>query len=278
MTRIKAALIHLAISATIAVAISAFLLLAWYPPPYFSAAGALHLTVVILVVDLVLGPLLTLIVFKSGKPSLKFDLGVIALMQVGALVYGLSVVVESRPVYLVAAMDRFELVAANEVYLDPPPAPDYRRLPWLAPELVAAMLPADADSRSYLLQQTLAGKPDLHARPAYYQPYATAAARLYANSRSLAALVEQRPGQRAEVLQWLQRHGGIGLTEARYLPLVLRERNMVMVLDPRSQRPLGALDIAPDWSDSAVQHPPATEVAAGPRAKLTPGVTTENDK
>ena len=101
MSRWKAAGIHLSISAFIGLVVGALLLGVWYPPPFFHAAGADVLVVLLVGVDVVLGPLLTLIVFKSGKRGLKFDLALIGTMQAVALVYGMSVVLESRPVFLV---------------------------------------------------------------------------------------------------------------------------------------------------------------------------------
>src|SRR4029078_12975478 len=110
MSRWKAAGIHLSISLLIGLIVGALLFGVWYPPPYFHAAGADQLVLLLVSVDIVLGPLLTLVVFKSGKWGLKFDLTLIAVMQTIALVYGLSVVLRSRPVFLVAAVDRFVLV------------------------------------------------------------------------------------------------------------------------------------------------------------------------
>ena len=104
MSRWKAAAIHLSISAAIGLVVGALLLLVWYPPPYFHAAGADQLVLLLVGVDLVLGPLLTLILFRSGKKGLKFDLAMIAVLQTTALVYGLSVVLQSRPVFLVSAV------------------------------------------------------------------------------------------------------------------------------------------------------------------------------
>ena len=115
MSRWKAAAIHLSISAAIGLVVGALLLLVWYPPPYFHAAGADQLVLLLVGVDLVLGPLLTLILFRSGKKGLKFDLAMIAVLQTTALVYGLSVVLQSRPVFLVSAVDRFVLVSASEI-------------------------------------------------------------------------------------------------------------------------------------------------------------------
>src|SRR4051812_12853702 len=111
MTRWKAAAIHSLISVAVGLIAGALLLGLWYPPPYFHAAGAQELILLLVGVDLVIGPLLTLIVFRWGKPGLAFDLTVISLLQAAALVYGLAIVLQSRPVFLVATVDRFVLVS-----------------------------------------------------------------------------------------------------------------------------------------------------------------------
>jgi hypothetical protein len=64
----------------------------WYPPPYFEVDGGWRILRILAGVDVVVGPLLTLILFKPGKPGLKFDMTCIALMQIGALVYGGTII------------------------------------------------------------------------------------------------------------------------------------------------------------------------------------------
>ncbi len=115
MSRWKAASIHLSISIAVGLLVFALLFLVWFPQPYFDAAGGQHLILVLLGVDLVLGPLLTLILFKSGKKGMLFDLYLIGLVQSAALVYGMHVIVQARPAFIVAAIDRFNVVAANEL-------------------------------------------------------------------------------------------------------------------------------------------------------------------
>src|SRR5262245_30915782 len=98
MSRWKAAGIHLLLSAAIAAAVVIFMLTVWYYWPLFEAAGGSRLILILVGVDVTLGPLITLIVFKSGKKSLKFDLTVIALFQVAALIYGIYTFYLARPV------------------------------------------------------------------------------------------------------------------------------------------------------------------------------------
>ena len=102
MSRWKAAAIHLSISALIGLATAALVFGVWFPPPYSHAAGADRLILLLLGVDIVVGPLLTLIVYRHGKWGMRFDLWVIALLQAGAFLYGMSVVLTSRPVFVVA--------------------------------------------------------------------------------------------------------------------------------------------------------------------------------
>ena len=80
MSRWKAAGIHLSISLAIGLLVGALLFGVWYPPPYFHAAGADELILLLVGIDIVLGPLMTLVIFRSGKRGLKFDLTVIGLV------------------------------------------------------------------------------------------------------------------------------------------------------------------------------------------------------
>ena len=88
LNRWKASALHLALSAAIGVAVVALMLALWYPQPYFAAMGGDTLILLLIGVDVVIGPLITLIVFDPKKKSLRFDLAVIAVLQLAALVYG----------------------------------------------------------------------------------------------------------------------------------------------------------------------------------------------
>ncbi|MFV1992657.1 MAG: hypothetical protein ACC635_02040 [Acidiferrobacterales bacterium] len=56
-----------------------------------------------LFVDVVLGPLLTFIVFNYKKPRNKiiFDLSIIVVIQIGALIWGVNAIYNGRPVVIV---------------------------------------------------------------------------------------------------------------------------------------------------------------------------------
>ena len=110
ISRWKAAGLHLLISVFVAILAGSLIYFVWYPPPYFKVAGGNNLMLLIMGVDVVVGPLLTLTIFKAGKKGLRFDLTVIALLQITAFCYGLRVIALARPVFVVAAVDRFVLL------------------------------------------------------------------------------------------------------------------------------------------------------------------------
>jgi hypothetical protein len=246
MSRWKAAAIHLLISAAIGLIVGALLLLVWYPAPFFHAAGADVLVILLVSVDLVLGPLLTLVVFKSGKKGLKFDLTLIALMQSAALVYGLSIVLLSRPVFLVAAVDRFVLVSASEIDaadLAKGSRPEFRSLSFTGPRIAGSRIPSTWQERNKVLFSGAAGK-DIDKYPEYYVDYGANAADLLKRAKPLDALKTADTGQRT-ALDHAIAHAKESADRVVWVPLVARKANMVMLLDHDSGETLGAVAINP---------------------------------
>ena len=87
--RIKFFLGHLFISLVIALLVMSFVFFVWYPLPLATAVGVTHIFLMMLVIDVIIGPLLGLFVYKEGKTSLKFDLSIIIAIQTSALCYGI---------------------------------------------------------------------------------------------------------------------------------------------------------------------------------------------
>jgi hypothetical protein len=114
MNRWKAFALHFAISVVIFLLLLAVILAYWYPGILFSIDGGWTGLRIVIAVDLVLGPLLTLIVFKPGKPGLKFDLICIGLFQAVCLTGGMWIVYNERPVALVLAYDTLYSLAQGD--------------------------------------------------------------------------------------------------------------------------------------------------------------------
>ncbi len=170
MTRWKAFGIHLAISFVIFAVLVALIYCVWYPGEMIQLGGWQGVRIVA-GVDLVLGPLLTLIVFNSAKKSLKWDLSAIAALQVSCLAVGVWIVYQERPLYQVFSVDGVHVLNVKnfETY-----AIDQERLPEFgdgAPMLVYLDLPeGDADVAAVRMVTEFVEEKPLEYRVDLYKP------------------------------------------------------------------------------------------------------------
>ena len=200
LNRWQAAGIHLALSVVIAATVLASLLLVWYPQPYFRLAGGAGLMLILIGVDVVLGPAMTLVVFNPAKKSLRVDLSIIAALQIAALAYGIFVIAQARPAYVVFAGDRFTVVGANTIDPESLAAarPPYDALPVDGPRLVGARMPSSAAEREKVMM-LLASGIDLPALPRYYVPYEDIVPDLKAKALPLDELAKRKPDVQAAI-------------------------------------------------------------------------------
>lgn len=246
LSRWKAAGLHLLISVVIAALTGSLIYFVWYPPPYFQIAGGSTLMPLIMSVDVVIGPFLTLTVFKAGKKGLKFDLAVIAMLQIGAFCYGIHVIAGARPVFVVAEVDRFVVVAADEVDdkdLREAKQPQFSTRSWTGPQLVGVIVPKQGADVFGLAISASAGK-DVDKFPKYYVPYAQVADGLMAHSHPLATLIKKQTAQ-ASLIERFVAHSGESLADLAYLPLKGRLTSYTMVVSTKTHQPLAALAVDP---------------------------------
>lgn len=111
--RYQAFAVHMAISLVIFFILLVWITQYWYPGILFDTGNGWKAIGMIVGIDLILGPLLTLIVFNHNKNSLKFDLTVIALVQTAALIYGTWTIYHSRPIALAFIYQSFSTIYAN---------------------------------------------------------------------------------------------------------------------------------------------------------------------
>ena len=111
--RYQAFAVHMAISLVIFFILLVCITQYWYPGILFDTGNGWKAIGMIVGIDLVLGPLLTLIVFNHNKSSLKFDLAIIALVQTAALVYGTWTIYTSHPLAIAHINTSFVTLHAN---------------------------------------------------------------------------------------------------------------------------------------------------------------------
>ena len=249
VSRPRAFLSHLAFSAVVVGAVCALIFFVWYPHPYFQAVGAWNVLRVLIGVDLVVGPVLTLILFKPGKRGLKFDLAFIACVQVAALVYGITVIYRERPYFNVFNVDRFSVHSYRDVDRDQwNAALAAGRLdakPQLGPALVVAVRPTDPAAAQRLLEETAGGgKPDIDRRPEFWSRYEEQAAQVVARQRPLTALRAARPESAGAIVALAAR---LGLPEDRlgFVPMIAKNRDVSAVVDAHTGELLEIIDVDP---------------------------------
>jgi len=113
--KLKASGTHFFFSAVIIFAFVALAYYVWFTPAFFTVLGALTPLKILVLVDVVIGPLLTFVVYKKGKKTLKMDMAVIILIQVAALVYGAYSTYQGRPVLMYMDENSYGLVLQKDL-------------------------------------------------------------------------------------------------------------------------------------------------------------------
>ena len=141
--KLKAFALHFSVSLVIVLISALIVWFVWYPAPLYKASGVNSIFMIVLGIGLIVGPLLSFIVSKPNKKSLKFDLFVIVVLQLAAFFYGLYQVYDGRPAWIAYNVDRFDLVRNNEIdnrkLLEALPA--YLQVSNSGPLYVAAIIP-----------------------------------------------------------------------------------------------------------------------------------------
>ncbi|AEG94846.1 TfpX/TfpZ family type IV pilin accessory protein [Ramlibacter tataouinensis] len=243
--RARAMAIHLAISAAVAALAAMFVFGLWYPYPYREISGGRELFLLLVTVDVILGPLITFAIFNQAKPraELRRDLTVVGLLQLAALAYGLWIVAIARPVHLVFEIDRYRVVHAIDVPAELlPSSPDkVVSFSWTGPKLMAVRPFASEEEKMEATMAALQGV-DLGARPDLWEPYEQAQPRVLAASKPVTDLLGRFPAHAAEIDKVLGRMNrpAAGVS---YLPMVGRKSFWTVLVDARTAEVLAYLPI-----------------------------------
>ena len=243
--RLRASGIHLGISLTIAVMAAALVFGVWYPYPYSEISGGRELFLLVVTVDVILGPLITLAVFNREKPrtELRRDLACVGLIQLAALVYGLWTVAVARPVHLVFEIDRFRVVHAIEIepeLLNRAPK-DINVMPWTGPSLLSVRAFKDSNESFDATMAALKGA-NIAARPDLWQSYAAGVPDVLKAAKAVADLKTRFPQQAANIDQVLQKASKSPQT-LLYVPMAGRKSFWTVFVDPTTAEVLATMPL-----------------------------------
>ena len=247
MGRLQASAIHLLGSGLIALVSAIAVFLFWYPGLLGYASGVASIFLLLLAVDVVAGPFVTLIVFDRKKKELKRDLIVVVFFQVLALLYGLNALFVARPVYLVFNSDRFDVVYANDISdaeIAKAVSLKYRSLPWTGPKLVAAKLPDDIAERNEILFSAVGGGPDVQHMPKYYKPYDDLMTAVAGRVQPLSMLREINNEKKIEVEELIKKYAELKV-EVGFVPLKARVNDLSVLINKSSGEIVEIVDLKP---------------------------------
>jgi hypothetical protein len=239
--RICAFLIHFSASSVLALMAAAVVFFVWYPAPMHLAVGVTAIFVLILGVDVVMGPVLTLIVFNKGKKNLRFDLSVIVACQLVAFAYGLWTVAEGRPAWAVFNVDRFDIVQACCVdyrKADQIPA-NYRHPSWFGPGWVSAKVPTDVEARNTMTFEAVFGHVDLPQRADLYKPLSAEAEQIRAKAFPMERLLKFNSAEEVQAVRqrWPQADS--------WLPMMSKAKSLTVLLHRETAEVVAVVDLRP---------------------------------
>jgi hypothetical protein len=191
-------------------------------------------------VDVVLGPLMTLIIARSTKPRhvLARDIAVIVAVQLCALGYGTVSLWHGRPLYFAYSETVLQMVQAYDIddrewevgsKQNPELAPHWYSLPrW-----IWAPLPQDQQEQKKIVASTYVGGDDVISMPRYFKHWEQGVPYLRTQLKN-ADDVAYFSKQEKHVLKERMRAAGLATDQMDAIPLTGRGHPLLAVLDPNS--------------------------------------------
>ena len=242
--KLAAFAIHFVLTALLAAVAAALIFLVWFPDPLQTMVGGTDLFMLVVGCDLVLGPLMSLVIYNSRKSrrKLAIDYGIVGVIQIAALVYGVWVVAGARPVYVAFSKDRIEVVTALEITAAELAAardPRYGALPWAGPRHVFIDVPAS--ERTDAMFESLVGNEE-YKRPRFFVPYEERIPVILGRARKLETLTTKFPATKAGIDAAVQEFD-LPPEQLRWLPAHHSKGFWMAVVDAQTGWPVGYLPL-----------------------------------
>jgi hypothetical protein len=181
---------------------------------------------------------------RKSRRALVFDYTVIAILQIGALVYGVYSVSQNRPVFVAFVKDRIEVIAAGEIDQQGWQEAAGSQFPspsWTGPRLVATYVrPEDINDA---LEGGLTGR-DIGMRPKFFVDYATQVETIKGQIRDLPGL-ERRHREATPLVQAALAELGSPADELGWVPVKHTRGFWTALMDRKTGFPVKYLPIDP---------------------------------
>ena len=238
--RLKAFSLHLLSSATVLTLILSCLYFGWYRWPGWYLTDVTRVVLVMVCVDVVLGPTLTLIIAnqKKSRRELTRDIGIIVVVQLCALGYGSVSLWSGRPLYYAFSESVLQLVQAYDIdaneaklgrELNPTLAPHWYSLPrW-----VWAPLPQDPDEREKIVGAAISGGDDVISMPRYFKSWEEGMPSLRSQLKKVDDVAYFAKSEKKK-LKDKMKAAGMADDQLNTMPLTGRGYPLLAVFDPAS--------------------------------------------
>jgi hypothetical protein len=236
--RLKLFSLHLLTSATVLTLILGSLYLGWYRWPGWHLTDVTQVVLVMVCVDVVLGPTLTLIIANKNKPrrELARDIGVIVVVQLCALIYGSVSLWNGRPLYYAFSENILQLVQAYDI--DAAEAETARRensrlAPhWYSlPRWIWAPLPQNAEESQKIVASAVTGGDDVVSLPKYFKPWEDGLPSLRSQLKKVDDVAYFAKSEKKK-LKDRMRAAGLPDDQLNTMPLTGRGHPLLAVFDP----------------------------------------------
>ncbi len=241
--KLKASAIHLGLSILLVGLVIGSIIFFFFPHMFISVTDFKEVAAIIISVDLILGPILTFVVFQPKKKSLKFDLSVVAAIQLTALVYGAYALYQVHPVFITFNVDRFTIVNARDA--DPENAlyDEYKVSKLSTAKFAFAKLPEDSEKIKELTLTAAQGGRDLDQRIEYYEPYENHIDQILAKSLDREIILTAAKSDK-NIKSFIDKNLN-NIDEFVFLPINSAKKDAIIVLDRQTAQPIATINSDP---------------------------------
>ncbi len=231
--KLRAALIHIGISAAIFLAFLYLILFEWYPPPFFTTDGGWNGVLIMVLVDIVLGPTLTFIIFnpRKSRKEILLDLSIVAVVQLGALAWGGYTVYNQRPVAVVEWEGTLKPLTAEPLYTQEKTLADLQQFGVGSRPIIHAQPPRTKDEIGTMME--LAFNKDIGETQQFwmFRSFKGSLVEIKKRALDITAVTKANAEINAALDNFLQQSGSKKTEDFFYLKFAGRYKDAIFVFD-----------------------------------------------